>query len=106
MTMLAAVRTPADTDAGITERLNALFATEAERVANAAVLAEMLVPLLSDQLGRMIAPPVTTSAIAPAPTATVTPAKPAKRPVSVADFIDDMLAQERPPPAAAQRRAS
>lgn len=107
MTMLAAVRTPGDTETGMTERLNAVFATEAERVANAAVLAEMLVPLLSEQFGRMIAPPPLTTQIVTLPAPTVGAVKPAKRPVSVADFIDDMLAQERPPPgAAAQRQAS
>jgi hypothetical protein len=102
MTLLAAVRAPGESDAIVTDRLNALFATESERVANAAVLAEMLVPLMADQLRSLASPTATAPAAqspqplpqAPAPLPT-RPAGP--RPVSIADFIDEMIAQENPP---------
>ena len=110
MTLLAAVRAPDESDAATTERLNALFATEAERVANATVLAEILVPMISEQLRPLAAPGRTAAetpalaAVAPVVTKPVQP-----RPASIADFIDDMIAQERPldrPGPGAQRRAS
>ena len=109
MTMLAAVRTPGDSDAATTERLNAIFATEAERVANAAVVAEILVPMITEQLRPLMGSTVASSAI---PTPVVVPPvpKPSQpRPASIADFIDDMIAQERPPDRpgqGSQRRAS
>jgi hypothetical protein len=105
---LAAVRSPTDTDEAIEQRLATTFAAEAERVANAAVLAELLAPLLADRAQRPGAPVALTSdSAAPLP-----PPKPAPRagPLDLADFIDDMIAQERPPLRAgapsAQRRAS
>jgi hypothetical protein len=106
--MVVALRTDTDSDAAVTERLNSLFATEAERVANAAVLAELLLPTLSERLRPPTAPVlrsepiITATPVMPAP-------KPAVRPASIADFIDDMIAQERPPNRpgqGAQRRAS
>ena len=109
MTLLAAIRTPGDSDAAITERLNAVFAAEAERVANAAVLAEILVPMLTEQLRPLGA---SSAAPTPVPTPVAAPpvAKPKQpRPASIADFIDDMIAQEKPPDRpgqGAQRRAS
>jgi hypothetical protein len=110
MTMLAAVRAPGDSDAATTDRLNALFATEAERVANAAVLAEILVPMLAEQLRPFATAGATASETpAPAAVAPVVPRPAQPRPASIADFIDDMLAQERPldrPGPGAQRRAS
>ena len=110
MTLLAAVRAPDESDAAMTERLNALFATEAERVANATVLAEILVPMIAEQLRPLAAPGVTVSEIpAPAVVAPVATKPVQPRPASIADFIDDMIAQERPldrPGPGAQRRAS
>jgi hypothetical protein len=109
MTLLAAIRAPGESDAAITERLNAIFAAEAERVANAAVLAEILVPMLTEQLRPLAA---SSSAPIPVPTSVVAPplAKPKQpRPASIADFIDDMIAQEKPPDRPGQgeqRRAS
>jgi hypothetical protein len=110
MTLLAAIRTPGDSDSATTDRLNALFATEAERVANAAVLAEMLLPMLAEQLRP---PAITAAAPQEIPMAVVmapvvTRPKP-PRPASIADFIDDMIAQENPPDRpgeGTQRRAS
>ena len=110
MTVLAAIRTPGDSDAGITERLNAIFAAEAERVANAAVLAEILVPMLTEQLRPLGVAPVASSTSVPAPVVSPPVAKPPQpRPASIADFIDDMIAQEKPPDRpgqGTQRRAS
>lgn len=113
--MLAALRTPADTDETVEQRLAATFAAEAERVANAAVLAELLAPLLAEQTrlrpleasaGSSSNPGFSSSTSSP-----VSPAKSAPRPVpgNIADFIDEMIAQERSPPRgrpATQRRAS
>ena len=111
MPMVLAVRMPTDTDASVTERLNSIFAIEAERVANASVLAELLVPILAEKLqpsATSSAPNV--SAAAPLVTPASNAAKPpAPRPASIADFIDEMIAQEKPPVhsgSAGQRRAS
>lgn len=109
MRLIAAVRAPTESESAITERLNALFAVESERVANAAVLAEILAPLLSEKTNTPIA------SVAPAqpdPSPTTTPpaaAPPKPRRGSIADFIDDMIAQEMPPERDGpgnQRRAS
>ena len=110
MTLLAALRTPGDSDTAITERLNAIFAAEAERVANAAVLAEILVPMLTEQLRSHGTATSPTPTPVPAPVVAPPVAKPRQaRPASIADFIDDMIAQEKPPDRpgqGAQRRAS
>lgn len=107
--ILAALRTPDDTEEAIAQRLAATFAVEAERVANAAVLAELLAPLIAEH-ARPAAEPLgqRTDSASPLPGP-----KPVARtgPLDLADFIDDMIAQERPPPsragpAATQRRAS
>lgn len=115
MPLVAALRTPDDSEAAITEKLNALFAIEAERVANAAVLADLLVPMLAEQLRPHATPlavgtPVASRAGAMPATNSVPSAKPTPaRGGSIADFIDDMIAQESPPPRPghdSQRRAS
>ena len=109
MPMVALLRTATDTDAAVTERLNSVFAAEAERVANAAVLAELLLPELTGQLRALVAP-VAGSASPIPPPAPVAASKPTPpRRGSIADFIDDMIAQERPPDRpghGAERRAS
>lgn len=112
MAMVAAVRTPSDTDAAVTERLNAMFATEAERVANAAVLAELLVPSLLEKLQPQLRH-ATVLEVPPAPLSVNLPAPvekpPAPRAASIADFIDEMIAQEKPPArpsSGSERRAS
>ena len=103
--MLAAVRGPEDTDATLHEKLNAIFAVETERVANAAVLAELLAPLLTDRVAAASsAHAAVVSAAAPSMAAPPPPSppKPERRAASIADFIDEMIAQDKPP----ERRAS
>ncbi len=68
----------------------AMLAGEEDRVADAVALAELLAPMLRDRLPAMAAPPA----------ATVLPSRlPSARPrdlaPSVADFIEEMLTQER-----------
>jgi hypothetical protein len=70
------------------------------------VLAELLGPMLSGQLPKGELTPVMAEPAAPAPVTPPIP-KPAKpRAASIADFIDEMIAQEKPPERGAQRRAS
>jgi hypothetical protein len=107
--MLAALRTPDDTEETIAQRLAATFAVEAERVANAAVLAELLAPLIAEHT-RPATGPVAMRSDSTSPLPVPKPA-PRAGPLDLADFIDDMIAQERPPPsrtgpAVSQRRAS
>ena len=116
MTMVASVRAPTDSDAAIAERLNAIFAAESERVANAAVLCELLLPVLAEKFHLQAKPPtplVAAVTLEPAPASP--PSEPiaekpaAPRAASIADFIDEMIAQEKPPPRSGgntQRRAS
>jgi hypothetical protein len=88
-TAVAAVRAHSGPGAEIDGRLQALQAQERGRVADAAALADLLVPLLLERL-RL---PLNGPAAAPRaqrPSQAARPASP-----SVADFIDDMLAQER-----------
>ena len=87
---LAAMRERSGAEPENEERLQTMRAVEEDRVVNATALAELLVPLLAERFGLR---PVAPEAPRPAPR----PAKgmaPAAVP-SVADFIDDMLAQER-----------
>lgn len=113
MRMVGAIRAPTDTDAAMTERLNAIFAIESERVANAAVLAELLAPMLAGQTRPADQPevPRTATVIANTSSPPETPPPPPKRRAagSIADFIDEMITQETPPPSSsrgAHRRAS
>jgi hypothetical protein len=90
---LAAARlseTPAGEEASI-------FAQEAERVLNASVLAELLAPMLAEELRasahHVPAVPVSTATqAAPKPASVVRPA-PLKSP-SITDLLDGMLSQE------------
>lgn len=119
--MVTAVRTPQETDEAIERKLAGLFATETERVANAAALAELLAPMLTD--ARIAPLPLaavssaapfaaasaapfavgTAPSTTPFPPASSTPpaAAPAAKPARVAGaldlagFIDEMIAQER-----------
>jgi hypothetical protein len=90
----------ADPTADIEARFASLLVTEAERVANASVLAELLVPRLAELLavgGRSSAMAIASDSLLP-----VSP-KPRGAPANIADFIDEMLAQDRP---TSSRRAS
>ncbi|MEO5957920.1 MAG: hypothetical protein ABIZ49_12400 [Opitutaceae bacterium] len=104
--MLAPYRIETKSDAETTRRLELIYAAEAERIANAAVLASLLAPLLNDHLQALVtalshAAPVSSLASHPASVAPRAEKKspPARRPAvgSIADFIDEMIAQERPP---------
>ena len=68
--------------------LEAQLAAEEERAAEAVALAEVLLPLLTEQLGRA---PAAAARPAPRPAA---PAGPRETP-GIADFIDEMLAHDR-----------
>lgn len=102
----------AGTDADfVAHQLETIFAAEAERVANAAVLAELLRPMLGTLATGFNASPVevgtahATSATPFAATPAVARVEPSRRaPGDIASFIDDMLAQEHTPPA--NRRVS
>lgn len=104
MSLLSALRPNAEAET----RVQAIFAAEEKRVADAQALAEVLAPLVAELLR---AAPLSIPAPASAPAATpVSPAPTDSRPTratapSIADFIDDMIAQERPP-SRALRRAS
>jgi hypothetical protein len=96
---LRAVHSETEFDAQFTS----LLAAEAERVANAAVLAELLAPRLAELLASNgAATPSSASAISRDSPLPVSP-KPRGASANIADFIDEMLAQERPP---GSRRAS
>lgn len=107
---LAALLSMLPTTADAEARVQAIFAAEEKRVADAHALAEVLAPLIADLLR---ATPRATASAASAPEPPVVPDAPAPndpRPPratapSIADFIDDMIAQERPP-SRALRRAS
>jgi hypothetical protein len=116
--LLAAVRSPADTDASIDAQLTAVFAREEDRVANAVVLAELMAPLLVNPAARtpeltpiLISAP-SPGALEPRPSQFAPPPPlpaPARAAGSIADFIDEMIAQESAPAEAgpaSRRRAS
>lgn len=77
----------------VDQRLQQIMATENERVANAAVLAELLAPLLSD---KALAPSAAADAFPPA-TPAPQPVRPPSHPpfTDIATFIDEMIAHER-----------
>ena len=111
---VAAARTPSESDADVASRLQSIMTHEAERVASAAVLAELLLPILTQQLNASSAPRAPVAPASPIATPTApkfnAPPAPAQRPAaSIADFIDMMIAQENATDLsarAAQRRAS
>lgn len=107
-------------DGGASERATAAaMAEEAERVANAATLAEVLAPLLAEKLratpalassaaavpaavsSRSSAPAPPPPSSSPAPSAPAKPA-PAASP-SITDLLDGMFAQAAPSPGASAR---
>lgn len=70
------------------EELRTIFTTESERVANAVVLAELLVPLLAGLVPAAVAP-------VPAAPAVRSPSVAAGTPPTITDLLDAMLAYER-----------
>jgi hypothetical protein len=93
------------TAAEVERRLEVIFAAEQERVANAAVLAELLAPLLRDRLPAATADGAVPGSASPR----LPPPPPPKRfaAANIADFIDEMLAYERATASAeSSRRAS
>lgn len=108
---VAALRGTTDDD--VDARVAEILAAEQERVADAAVLAALLAPMLERSFRRTgaitaVAGDAGEAKPAPSPQATATPAAaamPMRRPAGdLADFIDEMLAQERSAPP--MRRAS
>lgn len=90
--LLSALRTTPETAAAFDQRVAVIFAVERDRVANAVVLAQLLAPLLAERLplaAHSAAPeaPVTRSVTHVARPLPVSPA-------GIADFIDEMIAQE------------
>jgi len=71
--------------------LQQLIADEKERVADAVAFAEILVPMLADRLGGLAARPAAPAVVAPRRPKVSPPVEPR----GIADFIDDMLTQER-----------
>jgi hypothetical protein len=74
----------------------AVLAQENERVTNAAVLAELVAPLLAERLHAQMPAPAVSASVTPARKKSSSPA-PAKTPPltppSIADLLDGMLAQ-------------
>jgi hypothetical protein len=96
---LVAIRATVESDAVVEQKLEATFAAEAERVANAAVLAELLAPLLVQHTSwepgssaRLHEP------AGEAPALPLSAPPPRADPADIAHFIDEMIAQERVPP--------
>jgi len=110
--LIASLPAAADAPPAVEQRIEAIFNTEQERVANASALAELLLPLLTDSaplFGALSKPPMTATP-SPPPIANqeVERPKPVRRPGDIADFLDDMIAQERAEEAnhSSRRRAS
>lgn len=118
---LTAMRSSGASETIVAQQLETIFAAEAERVANAAVLAELLRPMLAPSVAVPVpsvstalasaesaAPVATAAPFTPPAPAAITPKREAPRaaPADIASFIDDMLAQERAAPAPEMRRVS
>jgi len=111
--LLENFRAGSDTPLTLDARLAATMAVESDRVANATLLAELLAPMLGLRAGaaeqvtplaalRPAAPPEARANAALSP-------KPVRKAVSIADFLDEMIAQESTPTRPsdpAQRRVS
>lgn len=86
-------RKPTDTDESIAEQLDAIFAREAERVADAVVLAELLAAQMTERFSAAAPPGSSPSLVRKShPPPAPSPRRPG---ADIADFIDDMIAQER-----------
>ena len=107
--LVSAARAPTDTDADVAARLETLFARETERVANAAVLAELLLPVLLENLRAVVATASAASVVKPAAPILPRTSTPPTAAISIADFIDAMIARENSVDSSnpnARRRAS
>lgn len=94
--LIASARGSTANPAEFDQNLATLFTTEEERVANAAVLAELLLPTLTSGTPlwgeTLVAAPSAPSGKLPSPP----PPAPVRRaPGDIADFLDDMIAQEQ-----------
>lgn len=107
------LRSGGDTPLALDARLAATMAEESDRVANATLLAELLAPMLglrpgASELKTLVAAP--RPAISPESRVNAAPIpKPARTAASIADFLDEMIAQESTPtrpPGATPRRVS
>lgn len=88
-------------DAACDAKMLALFAREAERVADASVLAEILLPLLRESLPSEVAHAGLIRPSRPVLSDAVTLRRPSAAAPGIADFIDQMIEQETATPAAA-----
>lgn len=107
--LLASLLAAGESEDDIQRRLTSLFAIEEERVADAAVLAELLLPALRGQasasataLPMPAKSGITVGTASPTAVIAAPPPVPRKRSTDIATFIDEMLAQESAP----ARRAS
>ncbi|HVW22261.1 MAG TPA: hypothetical protein VHC86_13695 [Opitutaceae bacterium] len=85
-----ALRADSADDPDFSSQLEAQLAAEEERAADAVALAEVLLPMLAEPLGRASQP---SGRPAPRPAAAAGP----RETPGIADFIDEMLAHERAP---------
>jgi len=94
---VTAVRQSAGSAADCDAKSSALFSLEEERITNANVLAEILLPLLREFAPAEV-PRAAAARSSPSPVSAAEP-KPVARtpttPLGIADFIDEMLQQER-----------
>ncbi|MES2694089.1 MAG: hypothetical protein V4773_11495 [Verrucomicrobiota bacterium] len=107
--LIAALRMAGESEEAVGNRLAEIFAVEEERVANASVLAELLLPALTAQLSSAPAESRKGFPDTPAPLAPLRleeAAAPRPPTTDIATFIDEMLTQETAPPRARERRAS
>jgi hypothetical protein len=109
--LIAALQAGREPTVSVEERLAATMAAESRRVADAALLAELLAPMLGVRAGitTPASPVVGTAAALPDVRDFAPPSTPARPVASIADFLDEMLAQETPqasPRNASERRAS
>lgn len=113
-----AIKALRESSADADDQLEAMLAAEEERVATAHTLAEILLPLLSEKISAAASHyPASSSASATdrassndtAPTPNIDSARDrAASPLlpGIADFIDEMLMQDRPSPGASNARRS
>jgi hypothetical protein len=96
-TAVAALQTASPSDASH-ENLATLFTAEEDRVANAAALAELIAPLLQNQLqpGSATSTTPRSSARTAKPSGVRSPSA-STSPHDIATFIDEMIALERGP---------